>query len=60
MFPVRAVKQWRRTETVEQGYEAIRATGSQQGHRADSIDNMGNVIAFSLRFFIWGREDEGR
>lgn len=36
-----------------------RATGSQQGHRADSIDNMGNVIAFSLRFFIWGREGEG-
>lgn len=28
-------------------------TGSQQGDRADSIDNMGNVIAFSLRFFIW-------
>ena len=29
------------------------ATGSQQGHRADTIDNMGNVIAFSLHFFIW-------
>lgn len=52
MFPVRAAKRWRRTETVEQGYKAM-------GDSIDSIDNMGNVIAFSLRFLMWGREDGG-
>lgn len=31
-------------------------TGSQHGHKADSIDIIGNVIASSLHFFIWVRD----
>lgn len=28
-------------------------TGLQQGHRVDAIDNMGNVITFSVHVFNW-------